>query len=40
MLYSGTFDNPFAYEKYMGRIKVEEAMHLLEKRLVPFDTNE
>jgi hypothetical protein len=40
MLYSGVFDNPFGYEKYMGRIKVEEAIHLSEKRLLPFEQNE
>jgi hypothetical protein len=40
MLYSGVFDNPFGYEKYMGRIKVEEAIHLSEKRLLPLEQNE
>ena len=40
MLYSGNFDNPFGYEKYMGRIKVEEAIDLAEKRLLPFEHNE
>ena len=40
MLYSGPLSDPFGYEKYMGRIKVEEAIHLSEKRLIPFDTNE
>jgi len=40
MLYSGNFDNPFGYEKYMGRIKVEEAIDVVEKRLLPYDQNE
>lgn len=33
------FDNPFAYEKYMGRIRVEEVNHLFEKRIVPADAD-
>lgn len=31
LLYTSQFDNPFAYEKYMGRIKIEEKTHLTEK---------
>jgi len=41
ILYTEEFDNPFAYEKYMGRIKIEEALHQTnEKRIAPSDLEE
>ena len=41
ILYTSDFDNPFSYEKYMGRIRIEEAIHHTgEKRIVPMDLEE
>ena len=36
MMYNASFENPLAYEKYMGRIKVKEVPHeVVVKTIVP-----
>ena len=35
MLYNNVFESPFAYEKYMGRIKLKESNDLQVKSLIP-----
>jgi hypothetical protein len=40
LFYKEKFNNPFAYEKFMGRIKIEESNIHFEKRIVPLDADE